>query len=50
MMSKKIDTSMFLPGEINLVTNDGITLDKFNINTVKGFENVARKIEQMSED
>lgn len=49
-MSKKIDTSMFLTGEINLVTKDGTILDKFNINTVEGFENLARKIEQMSED
>ncbi|MCJ7572415.1 MAG: hypothetical protein MUO82_11185 [Candidatus Thermoplasmatota archaeon] len=49
-MSKKIDTSMFLTGEISLVTKDGTTLDKFNINTVEGFENLARKIEQISED
>lgn len=49
-MSKNTDTSMFLSGEIGLVTNDGLTLGKFNINTVEGFENLARKIEQVSED
>ncbi len=44
-MSNKMDTTMFLSGEISLVTNDGKTLERFNINSVKVFENLTRKIE-----
>ena len=37
-------------GEISLVNNRGISLGKFNINTEEGFENLAKKISEISDD
>ena len=37
-------------GEINLLNNRGAPLGKFNINTVEGFENLAEKIGELSDD
>jgi len=37
-------------GEINLVNQQGISLGKFNINTIEGFDSLARKISEISED
>lgn len=37
-------------GEINLVNSQGISLGKFNINTEEGFENLAKKISEISDD
>lgn len=36
--------------EINLVNSNGVTLGKFNINTVEGFENLNRKIGEITSD
>lgn len=54
--STEIPTSMQtgelkeVPGEINLITSKGDTLGKFNINTVEGFESLAEKIYELSND
>ena len=37
-------------GEISLVNNKGLALREFNINTVSGFQNLAEKICEISED
>jgi hypothetical protein len=36
--------------EISLVTNDGILLGKFDIDTLEGFEDLTRKIQEISKD
>lgn len=38
------------PGEIDLVDGRGVSLGKFDINTVEGFEDLAKKIQEVSED
>ncbi len=38
------------PGVINLVDNEGTPIGRFDINTVEGFEDLARKICEISED
>ena len=38
------------PGEISIVDNEGLNIGKFNINTIEGFENLTRKISEISED
>lgn len=43
---KKLDS----PGVITLVDNEGTPLGRFDINTVEGFEALARKICEISED
>ena len=37
-------------GEVGLVNGKGLPLGKFNINTVEGFENLAKKISELSDD
>jgi len=37
-------------GEIDLLNSRGISLGKFDINTVEGFEELAKKIQEVSED
>jgi len=39
-----------LAGEISLVKSDGASLGTFNINTIEGFEKLAKKIQEVSED
>ena len=39
-----------LTGEISLVNNQGMSIGKFDINTVEGFENLATKICEISDD
>ncbi len=39
-----------LAGEISLVKSDGVSLGTFNINTIEGFEKLAKKIQEVSED
>ena len=39
-----------LPGEIGLVNSRGASLGNFNINTVEGFERLAEKISETSDD
>jgi len=55
-ISTEIPTSMQagklgqLTGEIGLVNNQGMSIGKFDINTVEGFENLATKICEISDD
>ena len=37
-------------GVIDLVNNQGVSLGKFNINTLDGFEELTKKIQEISED
>ena len=37
-------------GEISLVNSRGAPIGKFNINTVEGFEELSKKISELSED
>ena len=52
----EIDTTMImekqnkLTGEIDLFNNEGESLGRFNINTLEGFQELARTIQNMSED
>jgi len=52
----EISTSMHagemveVTGEVNLVNSQGVSLGKFNINTGEGFENLAEKICEISND
>jgi len=41
---------MGVSGEIGLTNSQGLSLGKFNINTVEGFEHLAEKISEISED
>jgi len=47
---KRLGENLGLPGEIGLVDNVGSPLGRFDINTVEGFEKLAKKIEEVSED
>ena len=38
------------PGEISMVSSRGLPIGKFNINTVEGFDTLAKKISEMSSD
>ena len=37
-------------GEVNLVNQQGVSLGRFNINTIEGFDSLARRISEISED
>ena len=37
-------------GEVSLVNNGGVPLGKFDINTVEGFEELSKKISELSDD
>lgn len=37
-------------GEINLINSNGDSLGKFNIDTLEGFEDLAKKIQEISKD
>jgi hypothetical protein len=39
-----------LSGIINIVNTQGVSLGKFNINTLEGFEELTKKIKEISED
>jgi hypothetical protein len=39
-----------LSGEIDLLNSKGLSLGKFDINTVDGFEKLAKKIQEVSGD
>ncbi len=49
-MSETEDLLNISSGVLNLIDNNGISLGKFDINTVEGFENLAKKIQEVSED
>ena len=52
----EIDTTMRiedpnkLTGEIDLFNNEGGSIGRFNINTLEGFQELARTIQNVSED
>jgi len=41
---------MGVSGEIGLTNSSGASIGKFNINTIEGFERLADKISEMSDD
>jgi hypothetical protein len=41
---------LIISGEINLLNSSGASLGKFDINTLEGFENLAKKIKEVSEN
>ena len=45
----KIESSK-LTGEIDLFNNEGESIGRFNINTLEGFQELARTIQNVSED
>jgi len=47
---RELRDPMGVSGEIGLVNNRGVSIGKFNINTVEGFERLAEKISEISED
>lgn len=49
MMSKS-KSPFGISGIINLVNSQGVSLGKFNINTLEGFEELTKKIQEISED
>lgn len=49
-MSMNAGELMETPSEIGLVNSQGLSLGKFNINTVEGFDTLAEKICELSND
>jgi hypothetical protein len=52
-LSKKLDERegfFGVSGEISLINSSGISLGKFDINTLEGFENLTKKIQEISND
>lgn len=49
MMSNS-ESPFGISGIIDLVNNQGVSLGKFNINTLEGFEELTKKIKEISED
>ena len=47
---EEIRDPLGLSSEINLVNGRGLNLGKFDINTVEGFEHLAQKIGEISDD
>lgn len=47
---EELGGSMSFPGEIKLIKNDGEPIGTFNIDTIQGFEDLAKKIQEASED
>jgi len=50
LTTKMSESEEFLgvSGEINLINSSGISLGKFDIDTLEGFENLTKKIEEIS--
>ena len=46
----KIEEPNKLTGEIDLFNNEGGSIGRFNINTLEGFQELARTIQEVSED
>lgn len=46
----KTDSTLRIAGNINLVNVNGDSLGTFDINTVEGFESLAKKIQEVSKD
>lgn len=39
-----------LAGEVNISDNEGVTIGRYDLNTLQGFEDLARKIQEISND
>jgi hypothetical protein len=52
LISKMSNKEGFLgiSGEINLINSEGLSIGKFDIDTLEGFENLAKKIQEISKD
>ncbi len=48
-MSKNQDF-LGISGEINLINSEGMSIGKFDIDTLEGFEDLAKKIQEISKD
>jgi hypothetical protein len=44
------DEPLRVAGEIDLINDEGVSLGRFNLNTLEGFEDLARKIQDISDD
>lgn len=49
MMSKG-ESPFGVSGIIDLINSQGVSLGKYNINTLEGFEELTKKIQEISED
>ena len=49
-ISKEIKSFEGKPGDVRLVDNKGMTLGTFNINTIESFQDLAKKIHELSRD
>jgi len=45
-----INQTSIVNGEIGIIDETGISLGTYNLNTVEGFEKLAKKVEELSED
>jgi hypothetical protein len=50
LTTKMSDEFFGVTGEINLVNSKGVSLGKFDIDTLEGFEDLAKKIQEVSKD
>lgn len=51
--TEKIDnvqTPFKVAGEVNILDNEGASIGRFDLNTLQGFEDLARKIQEISDD
>jgi len=48
--SKEIESSKGKPGDVRLVDSKGTNLGTFDINTADGFQDLAKKIHELSRD
>ena len=50
-LTTKMSEDFFgISGEIDLVNSKGVSIGKFDIDTLEGFENLAKKIQELSKD
>jgi len=47
---EEVKDPLGLSGEISLMNSKGLNIGRFDINTIEGFENLNRKISEISED
>lgn len=45
-----IQSSFKVAGEVNILDNAGVSIGRFDLNTLQGFEDLARKIQEISDD
>ena len=49
-ISKEVEPVEEKPSDVRIVDNKGLTLGTFDINTVDGFQELAKKIHELSKD